>query len=182
MNELELLQKLIEVEENTHILHLKIQIWSNEAEKAEFIVEHRKGVLEIENIKTQLVEIGDKSSSANAKSNMLKQLRYYVEEINKARPGLALSRNQGMNLKNELFAGIVRDMNYLIQGSGSSIRIPAYLHYTTNPEGSIDIVELTGFLETEARTLQRVDSPNYLKLRDFMEGFTERIIAQYIHD
>ena len=182
MNELELLEKLIEIEESTHILDLKIQIWSNEDEKMLFVEEYKKGNLDIEELKKQLVEIDDKSFSSNARINMIKQLSYYIEEINKAKPGLSISRNQGLVTGNELFVGIVRDMTYLIRGSGNIIRIPSYLHYTTNPEDSVDIDDLTSFLETEILLIKKLEQPDYLKLRDYMEGFTQRLIERYIQD
>jgi len=178
MNELELFKKLIEVERNAHDLDLHIQIWTNEKEKAEFEVEYDKCMAEIEVLKNQLLEVEDKTPSREAKESMVRQLGHYVEQINKTRPGVYLSRNQDLISGNELFVGIVRDLTYAM--TSKILRIPMYLVFTNNIEDAVEISDVTGFLETEIERLHKIDSINYLKLRNFKDGFTERLIQQFI--
>jgi len=180
MNEIELLKKLIEAKRIAQDLQLSINIWTNDAEKIRLIQELENTSVLIDNLETQLLKIEDKSYSREAKSSMIDQLESYVTEINKANPSLNLSRNQGLIIENELFAGIVRDINYLVTDRVFGIHIPAYLSYTTEPNDSVSIQELTGFLRNEINILRGIDSPNYIILGQYKDQLIDRIRGQFI--
>jgi hypothetical protein len=180
MNELELLKKLIELEQKSNDLKIQIQIETDEDKKPELINKRENIETEVESYKNQLLKINDKSFSAKAKSALIRQLDLYVTQINKASPGLKLSRDQSLITRNELFSGIVRDLNYLITDQVYSIRIPANLKYTRDPKDSIGISDLTDFINSELVILRNIHSPNYIELRIFVEGLTQRIIEKFI--
>lgn len=180
MNELDLLKELIEAKRIAHDLQLRIEIWTNDAERIRFVQELENISAQIDSLETQIVEVEDKQYSREAKASMIDQLERYITEINKANPHLNLSRNQGLIIDNELFSGIVRDINYLITDRVIGIHIPAYLKYTTNPEDSVSIPELTDFLRNEINILRAIESPNYLILWQYKDQLIDRIRAQFI--
>jgi hypothetical protein len=180
MNELEILKALIEQERIAQDLRLRIEIWSNNPEKIEFSQDLEKVSGQIENLRNQLLNIENKSYSRDARIAMIDQFEHYITEINRVSPSLNLSRNQGLMLENELFSGIVRDINYFVTDKVFGIHIPAYLKYTTVPEDSISVPELTEFLRNEIVILRQIANPNYINLLDYKDQLIERIITQYI--
>lgn len=180
MNELETLKELIEQERLAHDLRLRIEIWSNNQEKIQFSKELENVSGQIETLRNQLSNIEDKSFSRDARTAMIDQFEHYITEINRVSPSLSLSRNQGLMLENELFSGIVRDINYLVTDKVFGIHIPAYLKYTTVPEDSISVPELTEFIRNEIHILRHLDNPNYLDLWEYKDLLIERIIAEFI--
>lgn len=182
MNELEILKALIEQERIAHDLRLRIEIWSNNQEKAQFANELEKVSGQIDMLRGQLVSVEDKKFSREARNAMIEQLGHYITEINRVSPSLSLSRDQGFMLENELFAGIVRDINYLVTDKVFGIHIPAYLKYTNVPEDSISIPELTDFLRNEVLILRQLDNPNYLDLWEYKDGLIDRLREQFIEE
>lgn len=183
MNEIDLLKKLIEKKGIEHDLQLRTKIWSNksnEAEKIRCVQELQNVSAEIENLENQLTEIEDKTYSREAKECMIDQLDRYITEINKVNPSLNLSRNQNLLTNNELFTGIVRDINYLITDRASAIHIPANLKYTNNSVNSIKIADLTDFLRNEINILRNIQSPNYLILWQYKDELIDRINVKFI--
>lgn len=181
MNEIELLKALIEKKRIAHDLQLRIEIWINQEERFRFAQELENTSIEIDDLENQLLEIEDKSYSRKARASMIEQLERYVIEINLASPSLNLSRNQGLITNNELFSGIVRDINYLIIDEVFGIRVPAYLQYTTVPQDSVSITELTKFLRDEINILRVIDSPNYVILWQYKDQFIDRIKVKFIN-
>jgi len=180
MDEIELLKALIEKKRIAHDLQLRIEVWTNHEEKNCFVQELENIKKGIDDLEKQLVKIKDKSYSRKAKVSMIEQLERYITEINKANPSLNLSRSQGLINENELFSGIVRDINYLITDRVFGIHIPAYLQYTTVPEDSVSILELTEFLKNEINILRVIDTPNYLILWQYKDQLISRIRKQFI--
>ncbi len=180
MNEIELLKELIEKKRIAHDLQLRIEIWTNDAERIRFAQELENVSTEIEVLEDQITEIEDKKYSREARASMIEQLERYITEINKANPSLNLSRNQGLIVDNELFSGIVRDINYLVTDRVFCIHIPAYLKYTTESDDSVSIPELTNFLRNEINILRNIDTPNYLILWQYKDELIERVKAQFI--
>ena len=180
MNEIELLKRLIELEKQANDYDLRIQIWTNQEEKVQFVREFERISGEIEELKTQLVTIENKPFSREAKSSIIDQLQQYINEINDVSPSLSVSRNQGFMLENELFSGIVQDVNYMLIDRIFGIRIPAYLKYTTNPNDSINISELTDFLRNEIIIIKNIENPNFIKLREYLDRLIDRIREQFI--
>ncbi len=180
MNEIELLKQLVSLEQQQYELEIRIDVWSNDKEvdgfKQELAVVN-EGIKKTEQL---LVEVDDKNYSRSAKKAMINQLTSYVTEINKARPGLKLSRNQGLILENYLFSGILQDLHYLITDEVFGYRIPAYLFYTYSEEDSVEIDDLTEFLNIEIQTLRNIQDPNYIKLREFYDEFRDRILERFV--
>lgn len=179
MNELGLLKKLLSLEYDLRGLEIQINIWSDETERKEFEKEYVKVLSEIEDLKIKLVEVEDKKSSFEAHQRMIDQLSYYQSEVQKAKPFLSLSRCQGLMGDNELFSGLSRDMYYQSIDQ-HSIRIPAYLLYTTNPDDAVEISEFLQFLGAEIDILKSIETPDFLKLREYLDQFNARMIAQFI--
>lgn len=180
MNEIEILKELIDKKRIVNDLKISIDIWHNNEEKIQFAKDLEKTSAEIDTLEKQLTEIDDKSHSRKAKDSVIYQLEQYITEINKVSPHLNLSRNQGLMLENELFAGIVQDVNYLITDKVFGIHIPAYLKYTVVPEDSVSISELTEFLRNEITILRRINDIDYLKLWEYKDSLIERIRQQFI--
>ncbi len=180
MNEIELLKELIEAKRVAHDLQLKIDIWTNQTQKTNFIQDLQETNALIDSLETQIIEIEDKQYSRRAKESMIYQLECYINEINKANPRLNLSRSQGLIIDNELFSGIVRDINYLVTDEVFGIHIPAYLKYTNNPDDSVSITELTSFLRNEINILRDIEFPNYIVLWRYKEQLIDRIKEQFI--
>ena len=133
-------------------------------------------------MKTQLIEIENKQFSYEARESMVRQLEYYMAEINKISPKLKLSRSQHSPTENRLFLNLARELNYLIIGNGSGVLVSSsFLNSTTTVlEDSVDIKELTEFLTEEIQILRKIKEINYLKLREFQKGFAVRINERFI--
>jgi hypothetical protein len=180
MNEIELLKELIDKKRLANDLQIRIDIWSNENERIQFAKDLESVSAEIDELEEKLTNNADKSSSQNAKESLIYQLEQYITEINKVNSHLNLSRNQGLMLENELFAGIVQDVNYLITDKVYGIHVPAYLKYTVVPEDSISIPKLTEFLRNEINLLRNLNDIDYLKLWEYKDRLIERIREQFI--
>lgn len=180
MNELELLKQWIEANKEAHTIQLMLNYADGNEERIQLAREQERVGQQIDSLEQQLVEIEDKSFSQEARASMIDQFDRYISEINKAHPSLNLSRNQGFILGNELFSGIVRDINYLISDRVFGIRIPAYLKYTRDPDDSVNIPELTDFLRNEIRVLRAIEEPNYLILWQYHDQLINRIRERYI--
>jgi hypothetical protein len=180
MNEIELLKELIDKKRIANDLQISIDIWTNENERIQFVKDLEIVSAEIDELEEKLTNVADKSSSQKAKESVIYQLEQYITEINKVSTHLNLSRNQGLMLENELFAGIVQDVNYLITDKVYGIHIPAYLKYTIAPEDSISISELTDFLRNEIILLKNLGDIDYLKLWEYKDRLIDRIREQFI--
>lgn len=180
MSEIELLKRLVALENEQYILEIKIDVWSRDNEVVEFKKELAEINSEIARVEKSLIEVEDKKYSQKAKNLMLDQIQAYVTEINKAKDGLKLTRNQGLILENYLFSGILTDLRYYIIDENFGHRIPAYLHYTYSNEKSVEIEPLSDFLKNEFRNLRQIDNPNYIKLRDFYEDFKNRLLKTFV--
>jgi hypothetical protein len=180
MTEIELLRELIEKERNAHDLKLYIEIWNDDEERASFIKELKHTNLEIDNLETELVKIEDKKFSGKTKVRMLEQLESYIVEINKINPTLHLSKSQSTINDNELFSGIIRDINNLVTDKISSIRVPKYLERTTDKDDSVSIQDLNDFLKNEMKILDKIEQVDFIKLLQYASQLSDRIKTQFI--
>lgn len=182
MNELELLNLLMTTEHNLQSAKMDVQ-FANDAQSKQIAYRTQK---EIENkidlITTELIDIADKNHSEEAKYSVINQLNHYVEQINMVRHGARLTRNQGMILENMLFGNISMDINNVILRGGQGGHIPAYLEYTLSEKNSISIAELTAFFKNEILIVQSIEKPNFIKLRDYYNGFRIRIQSQFMNE
>ena len=180
MNEIELLKKLVALENEQYILEIEINVWSGDDKVIEFKTKLAEINIEIEKVEKSLIEAEDKKYSQKAKNSMLNQIQAYITEINKAKDGLKLSRNQGLILENYLFSGILTDLRYYIIEENFGHRIPAYLYYTYEDKKSVEIKPLSDFLKTEFRNLSQIENPNYIKLRNYYEEFKNRLLKTFV--
>ena len=180
MNEIELLYKLVELDGQQHELKIRIDVWHDD-EKVHI---YKKKLIEVEKergeITQQLIDIKDRPYSHDARKGMISQLGAYVTEINKAKTGFRLTRNQGLMLENHLFSKILSDLQHFITSDFVGYFVPLDLHYTYSQENSIEISTLTKFLESGIKTLAAIEDPDYVKLRHFYKNFEERMIEQFI--
>ena len=180
MNEVELLKRLVNLEQQQHDLKNRIDVWSDDNKVKIFKQELADVNEEIEQTEQKLLEVEEKTHSNRAKEAMISQLMSYVTEIKKARPGLKLSRSQGLILKNYLFSGILRDLQHFVTDERFGYHIPAHLYYTYSDEDSVEINDLTEFLNTEIQTLRNIQDSNYIKLRQFYDEFRNRMLERYV--
>ncbi|MBU2905807.1 hypothetical protein KO529_13490 [Arenibacter algicola] len=180
MSEIELLKKLVDLEKTKNTLEIQIDVWNGDGKVVEFKRELDLVEAEIAEKINELQEIEDKKYSRKAKNSMYSQIQAYITEINKVKEGLKLSRNQGLGLENYLFSGILNDLRYYIIDDFGGHRIPAYLMYTRSDENSVEVSELSDFLNTELHNLSEIENPNYIKLREFYEDFKNRMIKKFV--
>ncbi len=180
MSEIELLRKLVALENEQYMLEIKIDVWSRDGEVVEFKEELNETNIEIAKVEKELIEIEDKKYSKKAKGLMFDQIQAYVTEINKAKDGLKLSRNQGLGLENYLFSGMLSDLRYYIIDENFGHRVPAYLQYNYSDDKTVEIAPVLDFLKNELRILSQIEDPDFIKLRNFYEEFKNRLIKAFV--
>ncbi|MBA9074735.1 hypothetical protein GGR22_002908 [Flavobacterium gossypii] len=180
MTELELLELLIKTESELQMILLDIHFAKDDKEK--YVALSRKNDIDdkIELVKIELRDIKDKTESQNSKSGVINQFNHYIEQINLARQGARLTRNQGMILENMLFGYISMDIYRQVSEKSFGAHIPAYLHYTYDKENSVSIPELTEFLRNEIRIVKDIDDVDYVKLMAYFIGFKERVHGKFM--
>ena len=125
-------------------------------------------------------DIADKTESQNAKFGVINQFNHYIEQINLARPGLRLTRNQGMILEDMLFGYIGMDIYRQVSEKSFGAHIPAYLQYTYEEEDSVSILELTEFLRNEIRIVREIEDVDYVKLMAYFIQFKKRVDDKFM--
>ncbi|CEJ72102.1 hypothetical protein BN1195_04459 [Chryseobacterium oranimense G311] len=178
MTENQLLKELVNLENQLDILNIQrdLNYTDNLLQTEQEISSVENKILET---KDHLIRCTDKKDSIQAKFSIIEQFQKYIDEINKMPDYLNLSRSQNMT-KNIVFGLICQDIHYLVQDRPYGIRIPAYLIYTADNEDSINKKELTDFLLAEIETVKCIDSPDYVKLRQYFQQFKERIFNKFI--
>ena len=178
MTENQLLKELINLEDQLVALNIQrdLNYTDNLLQTEQEISNVENKILETEN---HLIRCTDKKDSEQAKFLIIGQFQKYIDEINKKPDYLNLSRSQNIT-KNIVFGLICKDIHYLVQERPYGIHIPAYLVYTADTEDSINKKELTDFLLVEIEIVKRIDSPDYVKLRQYFQQFKERIFNKFI--
>ena len=180
MNELELLKKLFTLEQKQHALEIRIGIVQEKQITFEIREEISNLGNEISKIQELLINVKDKSHSQKATVGMMRQLNSYITEINKAKDGLKLSRNQGLILENFLFSEILRDLKAFLISETFGSHIPINLKYTYSDKDSVEILDLANFLAEQKELLKQLEDPNYVKLRSFYEEFKNKMMNRFI--
>jgi len=180
MTELELLELLINSERELQTILMDIHLANDDKEKQAAF--RRKNEIDdkIEWIKIELRDIKDKTESQNSRQGVINQLNHYIEQINLARPGARLTRNQSMVLENMLFGYISMDIYRQVSEKSFGANIPAYLHYTYDEKDSISIPELTDFLRNEIRIVREIAEVDYVKLMAYYINFKDRIHDRFM--
>lgn len=176
MTELDLLKKLLELENKIQelIIHIKIPLEKNDKIKSKLELKETK--VEIENIKISLIKFNDKRFSSKAKESMIKQIEEWIDKLME-NVNSTISTNQGfINLENELFIKIEESLNYLISGSFGIQLIDLN---TISKNNLIETNDLIKFLKIQNQILRKIDEPNYIKLREFYIAFMNSLIKKY---
>ena len=181
MNELELLELLIQNERELQMSLFDIQMAEGESAKQSSYQKKYEIENKIKLIKIELINIPDKTESQKAKYAIIDQLNSYDEQINLARQGVKLTRNQGMILENMLFGNISMDIYRQVSEKTFGLHIPAYLEYTYSDENSIEIPELSEFLKSEVNIVKAIEDADYVKLRNYYNGFRDRVVEKFIN-
>lgn len=180
MTEFELLLQLNEVGQKIQIAEIKRDMVSYEEERPAVIKELEGLRTEEAGINHALTINEDKTNSQNAKAILRQQIAAYNTEINKAQKGLKLLRDQGTILEYYVLTQILTDIEYIVRGETSGIRIPIGLLYTySDTDKTIAIDELSNFLNAEIQTLNNISNINYPVLRTFVSEFKERLITKF---
>lgn len=180
MTELELLELLIKSERELEMIRLDIHYAKDDKEKQEAFFKKNEIDDKIELVKIELRDIADKTESQNAKFGVINQFNHYIEQINLARPGLRLTRNQGMILEDMLFGYIGMDIYRQVSEKSFGAHIPAYLQYTYEEEDSVSILELTEFLRNEIRIVREIEDVDYVKLMAYFIQFKKRVHDKFM--
>lgn len=181
MNELELLKELIQNEHNLQMSLLDVHYANTEDEKQIANNNRNKIQDKIDFLKIELRDIENKTQSKKAKVGVINQLNHYVEQISLARPGLKLTRKQGMILENMIFGYISMDIYRQISEEAFGAHIPAYLQYTYSEKDSVEIPELTEFLKSEIGIVKSIENVDYVKLQDYYQGFRQRTVDKFMN-
>jgi hypothetical protein len=184
MNEIELLEKYVEGKNLLHKLEISIQILHESPEKFELINEREIVTNQINELRENLQNIENKEFSLEAKSTIIEQFQAYIRETSKGiKNNLRLSRNQSMMSENMLFGYIAKDIHNIISERIFGIHIPAYLLYTHSNSDldSVVINELIEFLNSEILIVNSIESPDYIKLHNYYDGFISRMKQRFIN-
>lgn len=180
MTELELLELLIKSERELQTILLDFHFAKDDNERQDAFLRKNEIDDKITLVKIELRDIKDKTESQNAKSGVINQLNHYIDQINRARPGARLTRNQGMILENMLFGYISMDIYRQVSEKSFGAHIPAYLHYTYSEEDSVSIPELTEFLRNEIRIVREIEHVDYIKLMTYFIGIKKRVFERFM--
>jgi len=180
MTEIELLNNYNLIHKDAYAMEFKIKFFNSDEKKDVLEGEYKRLRERLIIAEDELSNVLDKSSSYGAWQRMIRQLTEYANQINKAKQGLKLSRNQGLSIQNHLFSMIIIDLSYIGISGLDMIHIPSNLYYTTDYNDAVEIHEVVDFLKAERQLLQDIQSPNYVNLREYLDGFKKRIVAKFI--
>ena len=162
---------------------MKIEIDISEDSKEKEIYQNEINNLndEIAKIESDLKSIENKEFSKKTKVNIVNQISAYIEEMNDAPEKILLSRNQGFIIKNYLFGMIIGDLRRLVSSDVFNGTIRHNLDYTYNEDDSVDKTGFIKFLKQEIEILRRIENPNLVELRKYLNEIEERISDKYLN-
>lgn len=118
-----------------------------------------------------------------AKAVIIKQLQEYIIQIRKGRlQDLKLSRTQGIEMGNHLLDTMIRDIHSLIVDNIYTINYLPNLLFARDHESSIEITDLTKYLEQELQLIDAIETNNFIKLKAFARAFEDRISKEFFKD
>lgn len=146
----------------------------------------------------ELENIEDKSNSKTTHWLLKRQIECYLAQINQPKKqGLRLCAKQKKPLKigdevvffegkvfligqdNALIYRIISDVRRLVTYDAGLLYIPADLVYTEAKEETIEISDLSYFLNFAIGVLDNIKDINFLTLRQFVKEFTHNILTQF---
>jgi hypothetical protein len=178
MTELQLLKELIKTE--NELQEINIRFSNNEIQKENTYTKIKELQKNIAMLNSRLINVSDNTDSVIAKNEIIKQLQFFVERINKVGSCSRLTRNQGMIVENILFDYISQTVINLISDEIYGGGIPSILQFTIDDKNSILVSELSEFLKDEILILNKIENTNFVKLRNYNNGFNMRIQSKFI--
>ena len=181
-DEIKFLKQLVKLEDERDSLQIKLNNTGNNSRDEAYIDRLAIVNSKIENLKTGLSLMQDKSGSEKARNLMAQQLDAYIAAM-ESRPGkgvhLKISSNQSFGIKNYLFSKISEDLRYLVSGRISGYSIPT-IYMTTCEEDEVSNIKLIAFLQEEIHRIENIQAVDFNKLRDYHTGFWERMAEKFI--
>ena len=179
MTEIKLLKVLNTKLREKKFMQIEIDISENSKEKEMYRNEINNLNDEITKIELNLKSIGDKELSKKTKINFINQISAYIEEMNDAPENIRLSRNQGLIIENYLFGMIIEDLRRFVSTDIFNGTIRHNLNYTYSEEDSVNKTDFINFLNQEIEILKRIENPNLVELRKYLNEIEERIFDKY---
>ncbi len=181
MNELELLEHLNAIEQSLKTLEITQSVYKDEDEQILLAREILKFRKEESKVIFALIKVEDKSHSLKAKEGLKKQICAYMTQINQMDKRQKLSRNQVLLLENHLFSQIHHDLNnIIIEEYKGQINPHTNLAFAFNESDSVDINDLSNFLNNELKLLGNISIINYPTLKKFVKEFWCRLSTEFI--
>jgi len=84
-----------------------------------------------------------------------------------------------MVIKNYLFGQIIHDIKHLVDGRYTGYHTP-HLDPSRSEADSVDNDEVTIFLTKEVQRVIDIQKTDFVKLRNFYEGFKVRLLEQFV--
>jgi hypothetical protein len=172
MEEIVLLRKFIELKKIIPLIDSDIEYYKNK-EQEKFIKKKQQAENELASVRIKLEEFPNTVESQHAKQKIIDQLYDYIHEMEKAKSGLKLLRNEHTINENMLFDNIESDVYQAI--SNKTTRIIPHLIYTDDDKESVEIKDVHNFLISEINILKSLEETNYVKLYDYFINFKNRI-------
>lgn len=179
MTELELYNEYLGLARRIKDLEIYVRIWSNEPERLAFEQELEQALITSNDLREQLVGIEDKKYSRDTKQYMVDQLSIYIRELEKKPRYLLLHKGHGLNIDNELFSMMVRDLNYILVEHWRGGHIP-YFVLTNSEANSVSLGVFLDFIIAERTRLINMNNQNFILLNEYVDGLIERMREQFI--
>lgn len=180
MNELKLIRELTSLESKKETLEIRIKVWVDNTNNAEFkkrLIEVKR---EITRVSRQLGTFSNNSACLNTRSRIISHLQAYTAAMSIQNSGYnrKVSRSQGFVQENALLGYILSDIKTFVSGRDSVSQVFP-LYNSSTERGSINKDELTFFLNNEIQRVADIRKVNYNKLRDFYEGFRKALLREF---
>lgn len=180
MDESQLLNHLINLENSSQWLEIQIQLWHDGEERDLYIKQKSNLENEIEDIKTQLINVPDKTFSLRAKQHLIDQLREYKNQIRNIRNPYRLLPIESINIENSLFSNLDSHIKAIANGKQWGIHIPI-LNYTREEDGSTEIESFLSFIDEEIEIIRGIENLNFVTLKAYHGEFQARLINKFIN-
>lgn len=129
-------------------------------------------------VERELSRITETPITDRKRAAILKTISLIIKALNPIDSHYSISRNQGMVLRNYLYARIIYDLNNAFDQGENDISDPEYL-YELNQD--VDYKTLQHLLQTKSDELL-VSKFNYISLRDFVRSMKKDILELYNTD
>jgi hypothetical protein len=182
MNEINLLEKYISLSKDIELKKVQLNLENDNSKKVEIGDVIRGKMQELELIKKQLVEIKDKSYSYNAFKMLVNYFTEYISNLGGINKASNVVKAQNTIKENEFIESIKRTVSNIIYIWDYGYDIPSEIILTHNQVNSIEIKELSCFLQLELVKVQKLNPINYISLFEYFHEFKNRIINRFVNN